>query len=318
MSDCLRALNEQSYRDFEVVIIDNCSSDGSLHEIQSYLQSSNIASRMKLVTLDRNLGFAGGNLEGLKYSDSNYIALLNTDTKPEPGWLSALVETMDNNPQVGICASKLVVYGTDIIDSAGDGFSTLLKGFKREEGEKDSLYNEKEYVFGACAGAALYRKKIIDELGFLDEDFFLVHEDTDLNFRTQLAGWKVLYIPTAIVHHKVRSSIGHMSDTAVYYTLRNSEFVRIKNVPIGIFLRYLPEFILGMIIEFIYFAIKHKQIRLYFKAKIDVVRMLPLMLKKRTVIMKNKKVSNKYLRSIMTSASHQNFLKPKIKKLVNG
>ena len=86
---------------------------------------------------------------------------------------------------------------------------------------------------------------MLEQIGFLDTDFFLIHEDTDLNFRAQLAGWKVLYVPTAIVHHKVRSSIGIMSDMAVYYSLRNSELVRIKNVPFGVFLRCFPEFILG-------------------------------------------------------------------------
>jgi hypothetical protein len=109
-----------------------------------------------------------------------------------------------------------------------------------------------------------------------------------------------------------------MSDIAVYYTLRNSEFVRIKNVPFGIFLKCLPEFIIGMLTEFVYFAIKHKRFRLYFKAKMDALKMLPKMIKKRKVIMKHKKVSNNYLHSIMTSVWQGDFLKAKIKKLFYG
>ncbi len=225
---------------------------------------------------------------------------------------------MDSDHKIGICASKLIVYGTDIIDSAGDGFSTSLKGFKRGEGEKAFLYNKREYIFGACAGAALYRRKMIEEIGFLDKDFFLIHEDTDLNLRAQLYGWKVLYVPTAIVYHKVRSTIGNMSDTAVYYTLRNTEFVRIKNIPFSLFLRCLPVFILGMVTEFLYFAIKHKHPILYFKAKLDAIKMFPVMLKKRRLNMKAKRGGYRDLKEIMTSVMEWGFLKNKLRKFIFG
>ena len=297
---CLKALAEQALKDFEVIIVDNGSIDNSPYEIQMFLKESPLASVTKLISLDRNFGFAGGNIQGLKHTNnSEYIALLNNDTEPEKNWLEHLVNAIDSESLVGICASKLIVYGTDLIDSAGDGFSTFLKGFKRGEGEKATLYNKKEYVFGACAGAAIYRRKMIEEIGFLDEDFFLIHEDTDLNLRAQLHGWKVLYVPEAIVFHKVRSSISNKSNTAVYYSLRNSEFVRIKNIPFPLFLRYLPIFLLGMVWEFLD-HVKRRQMVLYFKAKIDVLKILPAMLKKRRCIMKVKRVSNKDLREIMT------------------
>jgi len=243
--DCLKALEGQSFKDFEILIIDNGSSDDSLGQIERLLEGNQLADSIKLIAFKKNLGFAGGGSEGLKHTNSEYIALLNNDTEPDQNWLKELVMAMDSDFNVGICASKLIVFGTDIIDSAGDGFSTFLKGFKRGEGREASLYNRKEFIFGAYAGAALYRRKMIDEIGFLDEDFFLIHEDTDLNFRAQLRGWKVLYVPTAVVYHKVRSSIGQMSDMAVYYTLRNSELVRIKNIPLGVFIRCLPEFLIG-------------------------------------------------------------------------
>ncbi len=316
ITNCLKALEDQTFKDFEISIIDNASTNGSLDEIGTFLRGSSLSSHVKLILLKRNMGFAGGNLEGIRHADGEYVALLNNDTEPDKGWLGELVKAMDNSPDVGICASKLNSYGTDIIDSAGDGFSIALRGFKRGEGEKVSLYNQREYVFGACAGAALYRRKMIEEIGFFDEDFFLIHEDTDLNFRAQLKGWKVLYVPTAVVYHKVRSSIGKMSDMAIYYTLRNSEFVRMKNVPLAILLRCLPEFAMGVFTEFIYFAIKHKRLRLYFKAKGDAIRMFPKMLKKRSMIMKNKKVSDSDLLSIMTPVWGKDFLMAKIKKLL--
>lgn len=314
---CLKALEKQSFKDFEVVIVDNYSLDESKCELQRFLKESPIASTVRLIPLDRNFGFAGGNMQGLNYvNNSEYIALLNNDTEPERHWLEHLVNAMDSEPVVGICASKLIVYGTDVIDSAGVAFSAFLKAYNRGEGEKTSLLNKKEYVFGACAGAALYRRKMIDEVGFLDEDFFLIHEDVDLNLRAQLYGWKVLYVPTAPCYHKVRSSIGKMSDRAVYYTLRNSEFVKIKNIPLSFFMSHLLGFILGGISEFLFFAIKHRYLNLYFKAKFDALRMFPFMLKKRKMNMKAKRIANRDLRNITTPLLEKNFLKRKLRKII--
>ncbi len=314
LRDCLRALERQSLRDFEIVIVDNASSDSSLYEIRGFLKGASIASRVKLISSERNLGFAGGNIEGLRHAEGEYIALLNNDTEPHEKWLEELVKAIETSPKIGICASKMLVYGSDIIDSAGVEFSTALKGFGAGEGQNSFLYNERKYIFGACGGAALVRKKMINEVGFLDEDFFLIHEDIDLNFRAQLNGWKVLYAPAAIVYHKVRSSIGHMSDMAVYYTLRNSVFVRLKNVPFAIFIRCFPEYIIWSLMEFVYFAIRHRRLRSYLKAKLDAIRMFPRMLKKRAIILKDKKVSDQYLLSIMTPLWQKSFLLAKIRK----
>ncbi len=316
--ECLRALMFQTFRDFEIIVIDNGSSDDSLRAIQEFLALSSSSTAAKLIPLKSNTGFSGGNIEGMKYARGEYIALLNNDTEPDRLWLEELVKAMNTHPEAGICASKMLVYGTGIIDSAGDGFSTLLKGFKHGEGEEAERYSVQKYVFGACAGAALYRRSMIEDIGFLDENFFLIHEDTDLNFRAQLYGWKVVYVPTAVVGHKVRSSIGHMSDMAVYYTLRNSEFVRIKNVPFNLLMRCLPEFILGSIAEFMYFAVKYGKAKMFFKAKRDALRMLPEMLRERKQIMKNKKMSDKYLAEVMTPVWSREILRSKARKLFYG
>lgn len=316
--DCLKSLEKQTFKDFEVIIVDNNSSDGSLNEIYNYVKSSPLSSGIQIIPLKNNTGFSGGNIEGLKYAKSKYIALLNNDTEPEEEWLEKLANAMDDAPEVGIGASKLIVYETDIIDSAGDGCSTSFKGFKRGEGENSSHYDKQEYIFGACAGAAIYRRSMIQETGFLDEDFFLIHEDTDLNLRAQIYGWKILFVPTAIVFHKVRSTIGDMSNTAIYYTLRNSEFVRIKNVPVSLLVRYTPELLLAFFLEMVYFAVRHRHPLLYVKAKIDVARMLPAMIKKRRVIMSSMKISNEELLKLVTPVYERKFLKNKIRKFIFG
>lgn len=313
---CLESLAEQSFRDFEIIFIDNNSTDDSLIKANEVIKELSFKFPISIITLHKNLGFTGGNTEGFRSSRAEYIALLNNDTEVDRIWLQEFVNTMDSNPEVGICASKLLIYGTQTIDSAGDGYATTLKGYKRGEGESSGKYRNDEFIFGACAGAALYRRKMLDEIGFFDEDFFLIHEDTDLNLRAQLSGWKVKYVPSAVVHHKVRSTIGHMSDIAVYYTLRNSEFVRIKNIPLPVFFRYLPEYLLGQIFEFFYFGIKHRKVHLYLKAKRDVLMSFRRMMKKRKEVMKLKKVENAYLCSMMTSFWSKEFFSTKVKKFI--
>ncbi len=312
LQSCLESVYAQSFNSIEVIVVDNGSSDGSATHVKKYFPQVNF------VSLTSNIGFPGANNEGLLHATGNYILLLNNDTVVDKDSMAGLYAAMEKDPACGICAPKMLVAGTDIIDSAGDGFSSNLKGFKRGEGKPSSSYDEAEYVFGACAGAALYRRKMIGEIGFLDEDFFLISEDTDFNLRAQLAGWKVRYVPTAVVHHKVRSTIGNMSDIAVYYSLRNSELTRIKNIPCGIFVRCLPSYFLSAFLEFLYFGIRYLRPGLYFRAKLDALRMLPKMLKKRKEIMKKRRVSNRYISDMMTSIYNRDFLFSKIRKFLYG
>ncbi len=310
---CLESIYNQSLRNIEIILVDNASKDGSVEYVSMAFPD------VKIVPLPANVGFAGANVEGLKHACGDYIMLLNNDAEVDKDCLRNLYAAMEADPETGIAATKMVVSGKDVIDSAGDGFTTLLlKGFKRGEGEGIEKYDKQEYVFGACAGAALYRRKMLEEIGFFDEDFFLIHEDTDLNFRAQLAGWKALYVPSAIVYHKVRSTIGNMSDTAIYYSLRNSELTRLKNAPVGLFLRCIPSYTFGIISEFLFFAVKHKKFSVYVKAKWDAIKLLPKMLRKRKVIMKNKKVDNRYLYGIMTPFWQKEVFISKTKKFFDG
>ena len=298
LHDCFNSLSGQIFKDFEIIFVDNFSTDSSLPLAKRL--SSHLNLDVKFIGLDKNRGFAGWSNEGLKYSSRQYIALLNTDTVAEKDWLKNLVEAMGAHLDVGICASKLIVAGENLIDSAGDGYSTFGHAFKRGEGSLPQDFSEQEHIFGACAGAALYRREMIKQIGLFDEDFFLIFEDTDLNFRTQLSGWKCLYVPKALVYHKVGGSMKNLSDMAAYYSVRNDKLVKIKNIPLPIIIFKMPGLILGEIIWFIYYIINGK-FKFYLKANIDVLKSLPLYLKKRCEIKKLKKVSNGYINSLLTS-----------------
>jgi GT2 family glycosyltransferase len=297
LPDCFASLARQSFKDFEIIFVDNASTD------KSVVLAKNLARELlldvKFVELDSNAGFAGGNNEGLKHCSGRYIALLNTDTVAERDWLKAFVKEMDAHPEVGICASKLIVQGEDVIDSAGDGYSTFGHAFKRGEGKTREKYSQSEYTFGACAGAALYRREMIEKIGLFDDDFFLIFEDTDLNFRAQLNGWKCLFVPAA-VYHKVGASVKKMGGLTAYYSVRNDKLMKIKNLPMSIFLRKMPCLIFGEVIWFLYFLIRGN-FRYYVKANLDTIKMLPRFIKKRREVMKTKKVSDDYIRGLFTS-----------------
>ncbi|HEY3277714.1 MAG TPA: glycosyltransferase family 2 protein [Syntrophorhabdaceae bacterium] len=315
---CLEALETQTFIDFELILVDNDSSDNSRAEIDSFIRERPLGRSCRVVRLGENLGFSGGNAEGLRHAKGKYIALLNNDTEPCGEWLAELCKAMDQDPEVGICASKLVSHQTHLIDSAGDGYTRALRGFKRGEGEAPEQFDQKGRVFGACAGAALYRREMIDSIGLFDEDFFLIHEDTDLNLRAKLAGWKAVFVPTATVIHKVTASIGYMSDIQVYYTLRNAEFVRMKNIPLSVLAVCFPAFVCGIISEFAFFVLKHGRGIIYLKAKRDALKALPHMLEKRRRIMSARKVGSRELLSEMTSLWDVRFLKAKWRKLLHG
>ena len=153
---------------------------------------------IKSIYLPYNSGFARGNIEGTRYAEGRYVALLNNDAEVHRLWLQELVKTMDNHKDVGICASKLIMHNSEFIDSAGDGFVRSLQGFKGGEGKDSSEFDNRAYVFGACAGAALYRRTMLDDIGFFDEDFFLIHEDTDLNFESSTCRLESIIRPNRI------------------------------------------------------------------------------------------------------------------------
>jgi len=298
LRDCFNSLWDQTYKDFEVIFVDNASTDSSLSLAKSL--TSTLGLDVKFVELHRNTGFAEGNNEGLKKCSGRYIALLNTDTIADRNWLKNLVEAMDTYPEAGICASKLIVAGENIIDSAGDGYSTFGRAFKRGEGGPPHSFSEKEYIFGACGGATLYRRDMVEQIGLFDKDFFIIFEDADFNFRAQLSGWKCLYVPKAIVHHKVGGSMKDMSGTAAYYAARNDRLVKIKNLPLTVVIRKMPCLILGEVIMFFYYLIKGN-FKYYLMANIDVFKSLSLFLKKRREVMSLKRVSDSYINRLLTS-----------------
>jgi GT2 family glycosyltransferase len=312
LEQCLASLSQQSCANNEIILVDNGSSDHSLHLVRKNFP------KIKLVELAYNSGFTGGNSAGLSVAQGEFIALVNNDTKAERDWLEKLLEPMVDEPTIGICASKLVIDGTDRIDSAGDGATTAGVGFNRGFRVSRREYSSFEPVFAACAAAALYRREMINDIGFLDEDFFLYDEDVDLSFRAQLAGWKCMYVPDAIVYHKGNATSVRLSDTHVYHHTRNVEFVWIKNMPTGLMVRFAHHKIIQEVGSFCYLCLRHMKWRAFFRAKRDALKMLPVMLGKRKRIQRRRRVSNHHIRRLLTSYFSSAIIRQKILQFFRG
>jgi GT2 family glycosyltransferase len=290
---CLNSLYRQTFSDFEIILVDNGSQDGSVEFVRERYP------KLRLVCLKENGGFARGNNEGLKVAKGEYIALLNNDTEVDPHWLGELHQAMKTHPEAGFAASKLInFFDRSKIDSAGDAFQRCGVGMKRGNLREAERYNEQELVFGACAGAAIYQKSMIEKIGFFDESFFCLYEDMDLSFRAQLQGYKCLYVPKAIVYHKVNSTLGAESAFAVYYGQRNLEYVYLKDLPFPLMVKCFPHHLLYNLLAFS-FSLSKGSIGPFLKAKVDVFRTLSETLKKRRSIQRSRRVKESYIEAIV-------------------
>ena len=312
LEDCLRCLSSQSYANREIILVDNGSSDSSVPFVRQRFPD------VEILELGKNTGFTGGNLAGLNIADGEFIALVNNDARVQQGWLENLVKPMLEDRKVGICASKLIIDGMNKLNSAGDGITTAAVGFNRGLWAHDSLYNAPEPVFSACGAAVLYRRRMLDEIGFLDEDFFLYDDDTDLSFRAHLAGWDCVYVPAAVAYHKVNATSVRLSDLQVYYHTRNLEFVWIKNMPTGLMLRFAHHKLIQEIGAFCYLCIRHTKWRAFFRAKRDALKMLPAMLKKRAQIQRGRRVSNRHIKEQLTSIFSAAMIRQKLAQFIRG
>ncbi|MCP5100427.1 MAG: glycosyltransferase family 2 protein [Chloroflexi bacterium] len=233
---CLPALAEQTYPNFEVVLVDNGSTDDSVPYTQERFPD------VRIVASSENHGFARGNNIGIRTSSAQFIALLNNDTKPAPNWLTDLVAAANTDPKIGIVASKMLFYDhPDTINSAGICLDRVGIAWDRLGGLPDTpKSNELVEVFGGSGGAVLYRREMLDQIGLFDEDYFAYLEDVDLAWRAQLMGWRAVYVETAVVLHHHSASFIEGSPFKSRLLGRNKVWTILKNYPLMALLRYLP------------------------------------------------------------------------------
>ncbi len=226
LHDCLTALSVQTAAEYEVVLVDNASTDGSVEFVAEHFPS------VRIVRNDRNRGFAAANNIGFQHARGNYLVTLNNDTCANPDWLAELVKGVHTGPDIGMCASTMVLRSDpSIVDSTGIAFNRCGVAWDRLSGCRLSDINPQPVeVFGPCAGAAMYRREMIDQVGGFDEDFFIYLEDVDLAWRAQSHGWRCLSIPAAVVQH-VHSGTSREGSPGKNYNLgRNKVWMLYKNL----------------------------------------------------------------------------------------
>jgi GT2 family glycosyltransferase len=224
LQECIAALARQTEPDFEVIIVDN-SGSGAVR------RNGTAHPGVRVLEEPRNVGFGAAVNDAFRQSQTPYLATLNDDAAPHPGWLAALVAAMEARPDAGMCASQVRLYGEDTLDSAGmlvcgDGSSK-----QRGHGRPPKFFPVAEEVLFPSGSAALYRRTMLQQIGLFDEDFFLYCEDTDLGLRARWAGWRCLYVPEAVVEHHYSHSAGRASRLKAYYVERNRLFALAKNFP---------------------------------------------------------------------------------------
>ena len=290
---CLQSLRDQTFKDFEIIVVDNGSSTDVVNPLNKQFPE------VRIIPLGENLGFSKASNIGIQHSQGKYIALLNNDTETDPCWLEELVKVLDEYQDIGFCASRILCWkDRNLIDACGDYYTVDGMAGKIGHLKHASEFTIPREVFGASAGASIYRRMMLDDIGLLDEDFFLAYEDSDLSCRAQLMGYKCLYVPTAVVYHHVSATIGPDSNTYIYYGHRNIEWVYIKNMPTLLLLKFLPLHLLIIISLAVLYIFKGK-FRPYAKAKVSVLRSLPKLLKKRRQIQKQRRVSTSEIEQLL-------------------
>jgi GT2 family glycosyltransferase len=279
LKECLDSLTAQTFRDFEIILVDNGSNDDSATYVRENYPW------VRLLELPENLGFSGGNNRGFAKCVGKYIVTLNNDTKAEPGFIEALVDAAESDKGAGMVAAKMLnFYEPGRIDSVGVKITSNGLGCNIGVGEADRRqYDKPAEVFGPCAGAALYRRKMLDEVGFFDPDFFAYYEDVDLAWRGRLAGWRCVTAPRAVVYHVHSATSGKMSPFTVYQVHRNKWYVILKNWPITLILKNLAGIFACDLASFI-LALLRGRIVSAAMARMDFLRDLPKLLKKRKVV----------------------------------
>ena len=247
MEPCFKALRAQSDQNFELLVVDNGSTDGSV----KWLEDHQIPS----IFLEENTGFSGAVNIGIRESVTPYVILLNNDTVPQPDYVKEMVKAIERSPKIFSVSSKMIqLYQKDLMDDAGDMYSVLGWAYQRGVGQKSSGYNKACRVFSACAGAAIYRREVFDKIGGFDEDHFAYLEDIDVGYRAKICGYENWYCPKAVVYHVGSGTSGSKYNSfKVKLAARNNLYLNYKNMPLlQLILNFLP-ILAGMAVKYMFF-----------------------------------------------------------------
>ena len=252
LKECLEALKRQTFDDMEVILVDNASTDDSIKLAKELYRE------IRVIELHDNTGFAYAVNRGIEAAKGEYVLLLNNDTIVFPNFVKNQYKMIKGKPDVFSCSALMIQnQNHELVDDAGDELAVLGWGFAPDRDKPVSGCGVPHEVFSSCAGAAIYRKAVFDEIGLFDESFFAYLEDMDVGYRARLAGYRNLYNPYAKVYHLGSASSGSRHNAfKVELSARNSMYMMKKNMPVWQYILNLPFIVAGIAIKTVYFAKK--------------------------------------------------------------
>jgi Predicted glycosyltransferases len=291
--NCLESLKLTTYSNYKVIIVDNGSTDGSVKYFKNHYPE------IELIENKENLGFAEGNNVAIKRilgrKEIKYICLLNNDTLVKPDWLEYLVSALESDENIGSCQPKILsLINPEVIDAVGISINKYGLAGQDGNNEKDlGQYNKELEIFGVCAGAALYRAKMLNQIGLFDKDFFAYYEDVDLAIRARLFGWRSVCVPQAVIYHIHSATLGNDSPFKKYLLERNSYYYVIKNLPPKVVVLFLISKFRSGFFTLIELSKNRKfeLVKSLIKGNLDAIRNIPLIVSKRAEIQTKKTVS---------------------------
>lgn len=298
---CLESVLEQQYPNTEIVVVDNASTDGTIDILEQF------EGRVRIVYNDENIGFAAAQNQAIGISRGDWILTLNPDVLLLPDFIQELVEAGQADPKTGtVCGKLLTILATfdlpekQLVDSTGIYFTPMLRHLDRGSQEVDNgHYTKPEYVFGATAAAALYRRSMIDDVSmsgdFFDPDFFVYREDADVAWRAQLLGWRCLYTPDARGYHVRNVLPGNrraLPPEINMHSVKNRFLMRIKNITPGVYRKnWLSITWRDLVVFGACIVREHTSLKAFWY----LAKNVPRFLEKRDEIMKRRRVDDEYL-----------------------
>lgn len=253
IENCMTALKADDSCEYRICVVDNGSTDGS----REWLEEN--CPRVQLLALGENTGFCGAVNAGIREAKTPYVILLNNDTEVVPGFVRGLESCMEKHPKAfSVSAKMLDLYHPELLDGAGDLYCALGWAFARGKGKPAATNYTKECeIFSACGGAAIYRRELVEQLGYFDEAHFAYLEDCDLGFRAQIHGYRNYYTPESEVLHAGSGASGsRYNEFKVRLSSRNSIYLIYKNMPLWQILLNSPLLAAGFLVKYLFFVKK--------------------------------------------------------------
>lgn len=297
----INSVLNQSFTDFDLIVVDNGSLDDSRTIIESYVAKD---SRVRAIFQDKNYGYTGGVNPGMELAikeRAEFVAPFNNDAIAHKDWLKHLYNHLKNHPDVGIATCKLLHADGKTIDSTADLYTSWGLPYPRGRDElATNAYDTDVTIFGASGGASMYRTQMLKKIGTFDQDFFAYYEDIDLSFRAQLAGWKVNFVPASIVYHEQgKTSETMRSGFTTYQYMKNLPMIIVKDVPGKLLIKVVPRFWLAYTMFFANAFLKGKGLSAL-KGFLKGLWLLPQKVIQRREIQRKRTVTPEYIWGIFT------------------